>query len=191
MKKFGNGCSGGTSAFAPIKPLALIGMMGAGKSTVAELIAQRCGCAWYDLDCLIEQRLGRAIATVFQEDGETVFRDAEARTLAELERSVRNPYVLATGGGTPLHGASFDLLAARFCVAWLHAPNQTLFERAFDPKRPLTAGGQEAFSMLASRRSECYRTLAQLAVDVGQISAAQAADQIWHWWKEHCYESEP
>ncbi len=173
----------------PIKPLALIGMMGAGKSTVAELLAQRCGCAWYDLDQLIERRLGRSIAAAFEDVGEACFRRVESRTFADLAQSAAGPYILATGGGTPLDPESFKLLATHFWVTWLDAPAQILFERAFDPKRPLTAGGKEAFGLLADKRAECYQALADLRVDVGQLSAMSAADHIWSWWKEHSDDS--
>lgn len=171
-----------------IRPLALIGMMGSGKSTVAQLVADHCGCGWYDLDRLIEQRLGRSIAAVFQDMGEMGFRAVESRALVDLVTSASGLYVLATGGGTPLDRTNFDLLLAQFSVVWLDGSADVLFERAFDPARPLTAGGKDVFQQLAQNRMSTYCALAQLRVDVGQTTAVDAAEHISHWWKEQMHD---
>ena len=78
-------------------PLVLIGYRGAGKTTVAQQLALALGWEWIDADVEVELRAGKSIAAIFADDGEQVFRDWEAQTLADSLR--RERVVLAAGGG--------------------------------------------------------------------------------------------
>lgn len=170
--------------FAVIKPLALIGMMGAGKSTVAQLVAARMNCPAYDLDQLIEHRLGRAIHEIFAESGESVFRTVERLMLAQLAHTAQSPYVVAVGGGTPVDRASRQVLRRVFHVVWLDGTPALLFERAYSPDRPLTAGGMDAFGALAEARRSIYEETADLRVQTDVSQPDQTAAAIVLWWKE-------
>ena len=83
----------------PPQRIALIGFMGAGKTTVGAILAARLGWDFVDTDALIEVRAGAPVAAIFRERGEQAFRDLEADVLAELAQ--RQRAVIATGGGAP------------------------------------------------------------------------------------------
>ena len=84
-----------------MKHIILIGFMGAGKSTMGKLIANKLGCSFIDTDTYIEKKEGRSIQDIFTDDGEDYFRSAETDVLRELLKADEK-YVLALGGGTPL-----------------------------------------------------------------------------------------
>lgn len=168
-----------------IKPLALVGMMGAGKSAVAQCMAELTGFRLVDLDLLVEERLGQSIAVVFKNRGEPAFRQVEGDMLAEVTRTIAPPYILACGGGTPLVPTSRALLRTGYAVVWLDAQAALLYERAFDPRRPLASMGRDAFLGLAAEREPIYQQVSHLRVDTTDIAPQSAAKGIVEWWKEH------
>ncbi|NMP21172.1 shikimate kinase [Sulfobacillus harzensis] len=162
--------------------LALIGMMGAGKSRVAELVGQHASVPAWDLDVLIEREQGFRIAEIFQRRGEAYFRELEQRTLAGL--SLRpGPFVLALGGGASVHPQSQKILTSHFAVVWLDAPAEVLYQRAYGPDRPLAARGASFFETLANERRPIYEGLADWRVDVASIPAEKVAACILSWWR--------
>ncbi|MCY0899525.1 MAG: shikimate kinase [Firmicutes bacterium] len=165
------------------KALALVGMMGAGKSTVAKAIAIEAGCPWYDLDAEIEETVGQDVASIFQTQGEAAFRQYEAAALQRLLTTRRPPFVVATGGGTPLLEDNRRLLRSACWVAWLDAPAEVLFERAWSPTRPLTQGGWPTFEALARERRQLYESVAHGQFTVAHVSPTEVAHQIVAWWK--------
>lgn len=119
----------------------LIGQMGAGKSTVARLLAASLpGYGACDLDLEIEAR-GRPIARIFEEDGEAGFRAIEAEVLAQV-LARPTPLVVATGGGAPCQPGAIERMRAAGLVIWLTAPPDVLALRlvAGQAQRPLVAG---------------------------------------------------
>ena len=108
-------------------PLVLIGYRGTGKTTVAQQLALALGWEWVDADVEVELRAGKSIAAIFADDGEQVFRDWEAQTLADSLR--RERVVLAAGGGVVLREANRRLLAERARVVWLRASVETILAR--------------------------------------------------------------
>ncbi|ADU50342.1 3-dehydroquinate synthase [Thermaerobacter marianensis DSM 12885] len=121
--------------------IVLVGLMGAGKTTVGRALAARLGWAFLDLDDLIEQEAGQTVADLFAREGEAGFRTREEQALATaltLER-----VVLATGGGAVLSARNRQRLAAEPWVFWLEAPPDELARRLAGPgaaARPLLAG---------------------------------------------------
>ncbi len=152
--------------------LFLVGMMGAGKTTIGRLLAGRMKRAFVDSDHEIEQRCGVSVPVIFDIEGEPGFRAREALMIAEL--TARDGIVLATGGGAILDAESRHRLATRGTVVYLHAPPADLYERVrHDKNRPLlaTADPLARLESLYAERDPLYREVADIVVDTGRQSA--------------------
>ena len=102
------------------RPIVLVGLMGAGKSTVGRRLAKRLGLPFVDSDAEIEDAAGASPAEVFERYGEKDFRDGERRLVARLvDGSVG---VIATGGGAFVDPRTRELLNAKAITVWLDAP---------------------------------------------------------------------
>ena len=113
----------------------LIGMMGAGKTTVGSLLASELGYGFCDTDALIEQIAGKTINEIFADDGEETFRQLETQVLSEL--SAYQQLIVATGGGIVLKPQNWSYLHYGL-VVWLDVPVAMLIERLQeDTTRPL------------------------------------------------------
>ncbi len=136
----------------------LIGMMGAGKTTVGKQAARALGYRFADLDEIIEETVGRSISEVFARDGETAFREMETTALEDLAGTAR--LVLSTGGGTPLRPGNLDLLRRIGAVIYLEASEGLLSERLSHGRkgRPLLADSpiSETVRELLTQRSPVY-----------------------------------
>jgi shikimate kinase len=118
------------------RPVVLIGLMGAGKTTVGRRLARRLDLPFVDADAEIESAAGRTVAEIFAEDGEAFFRAGEERVIARLLES--GPQVLATGGGAWTSEKTRDLVAKKAISVWLRANLDVLMERVSRrPGRPL------------------------------------------------------
>jgi shikimate kinase / 3-dehydroquinate synthase len=142
--------------------LALIGFMGAGKSTLGREIAGRLGREFVDLDDEIERRIGK-IDDFFLQHGEAAFRNVEATT-AEMEVA-RPPAVLALGGGAPTTDAIRGLLASCF-VTHVDVDADTAWSRVRGGDRPL-ARDEDVFRRLYHERGPIYRDIADAVVQSG------------------------
>jgi shikimate kinase len=146
--------------------LILVGMMGAGKSTIGRALAAALGLAFLDADAEIERRTGVRVATLFSVEGEEAFRDRESALLQELCASPR-PMVLATGGGAVVRAANRVLLRKSGFVVFLDAPAAEIERRTrFDTSRPLLAGPDRRARIdeLLAQRLPLYRETAHLTV---------------------------
>ncbi|WP_103123671.1 shikimate kinase [Nostoc cycadae] len=115
--------------------LYLIGMMGAGKTTVGRLLAQQLGYGFVDTDDVIAQATGRAITQLFAEEGEAAFRQLESDVLAQVSAHIN--LTVATGGGIVLRRENWSYLRHGLIV-WLDVPVELLYNRlAEDTTRPL------------------------------------------------------
>jgi len=107
--------------------IALIGFMGAGKTAVGKVLAKRLGKEFVELDLLIEQRTGKSIPEVFQQDGEVAFRELEIEVTREVSRGKN--LVIACGGGIVLNGINIDRLKNESIIVYLVASPRVLLRR--------------------------------------------------------------
>lgn len=139
------------------RPIVLVGLMGAGKSTVGKRLARRLGIPFVDSDDEIEKAADRSIAEIFDRFGEGGFRDGERRVIARLIEGP--PKVIATGGGAFLNEETRALILARCIAIWLDADVETLAERVSRrDHRPLLAGKEPLplLRTLADARNPLY-----------------------------------
>lgn len=122
------------------RPVVFIGFMGAGKTKVGRLVAERIGRTFVDIDDLIEQRAARSITDIFAHDGEAAFRRMEMQAIAEALSG--EPEVIALGGGAATREENWQLLReADALTVYLRAKPETILERVADhTHRPLLAG---------------------------------------------------
>jgi len=157
----------------------LVGLMGAGKTSVGKALARILGKRFLDSDQEIERATGVKIPVIFEFEGETGFRARESKMLAELVR-LEN-IVLATGGGAVLSKDNRDLLHAVGTVIYLRAPVRSLVKRTRrDRSRPLLQVADPAAKLTAlyEQRDPLYREIAHLVVDTGDQSVRVLAGQI-------------
>lgn len=157
----------------------LVGLMGAGKSTVGKRLARAIGFEFLDSDQVIEDRTGASIPLIFEIEGETGFRARETRIIEELTQ--RRAVVLATGGGVVLAAENRARLCARGLVVYLHAPVDLLYARTRrDRRRPLlqTADPHARLSELFGARDPLYRECADLIVDTARRTVRELVEHI-------------
>lgn len=150
-----------------VPPVVLVGMMGAGKSTVGRRLASRLGRPFVDADDELVRRTGRTVREWFAEEGEEGFRRAEAALLADL-LSAPGPAVIAAGGGVVVRPENREALARDARVVYLRAGGPFLVSRLNrKPHRPLLDDEPEAaIARLLADRSALYEEAADLVVDV-------------------------
>lgn len=161
----------------------LIGYRGAGKSTVAQLVAARLGWSWQDADALLEQQAGRTIREIFASEGEAGFRERETAVIREL--SGRDRCVVAAGGGAVLLPENREIMRRSSWVVWLVASPQVIEQRtAADPttaeRRPqlTNRGGLDEIRELLGQREPLYRACADRTVETDDRSPEQIAELI-------------
>lgn len=160
----------------PAGNIALVGPMGAGKTSVGRRLAERFGLRFVDADREVEAQTGASVATVFACEGEPGFRRRERAVLADLLQD--EGVLLATGGGAVLDAGNRALLRARAFVVHLHADVPAQLERlARDRTRPLLLQGdrEAALHRLAHERAPLYAEVADLRYDTGGQSCSDAA----------------
>jgi len=149
----------------------LVGMMGAGKTSVGRMLARDLGKTFYDSDQQIEARTGVKIPVIFDLEGEASFRSREAAVIDEL--TALHDVVLATGGGAVLSEANRRALRTRGTVIYLRASVSELWHRTrHDRNRPLlqTADPQARLAELHAQRDPLYREVAHVVMDTGSQS---------------------
>ncbi len=137
--------------------MTLVGLMGAGKTTVGRRLAARLRLPFVDADAEIETASGMTIAEIFERFGEAHFRDGERRVIARLIDGA--PKVIATGGGAFIQADTRALILARTLAVWLDADIATLVERVRRRNtRPLLTGRDPGtvLTELAAVRNPIY-----------------------------------
>lgn len=161
------------------RPVILVGMMGAGKTTVGRALAKALGREFVDLDQAIEAQCGVPVATIFDIEGEEGFRRREAKMLEQY--AVTPGIVLATGGGAVISPANRAQLKKGGVVVYLRAALPDLYQRlARDRNRPLlqTANPKARLAELMQQREPLYNEVADILFDTGSKSVAQAVRML-------------
>ena len=164
--------------FIPDRPIALVGLMGAGKTSIGRRLAAALELPFVDADHEIERAAGRTVSDIFAELGETAFRDGERRVIARLLADP--PHVLATGGGAFAQPDTRELVKARALVVWLKADLEVLARRvARKATRPLLVGRDplEVLREQARLRYPAYAE-AHLTVDAGDGAHGATVERL-------------
>lgn len=155
----------------------LVGPMGAGKSTVAGLLAERWGCTVRDTDHDVEDAAGKAISEIFVDDGEQHFRGLErAAVLAALEQ---HPGVLALGGGAVLDPATRAVLRGHRVVFLRVGLTDAVKRVGLGVGRPLLLGNvRSRIKVLLDERLPVYQEVAAFTVETDGRDADDVADEV-------------
>ena len=160
--------------------IALVGFMGAGKTSVGQALAAKLSWRFLDLDDVIQRREGRTIAEIFTQSGERAFRELERRFLAEVIRLAKaEATVLSLGGGAFIDNTNQELLRENeIQTVFLDAPAEELFRRCAQPGivRPLL-GDRERFCALYEQRRPAYLK-AGIRVRTAGIEIAAVVEEI-------------
>ena len=159
--------------------ICLVGLPGAGKSTVGRQLARRLQLPFFDSDHVIEERLGCPIRVAFERDGEQAFRDLEETVLDEL--SQKPLAVVSTGGGAVLRPQTRKCLHERGHVVYLNSTPDELFRRLrHDVNRPLlqVADPLSRLRDLYAERDPLYRETAHFVIETGRPSVATLVNMI-------------
>ena len=158
--------------------IVLVGFMGAGKTTVGQLLATRLGLPFTDADTAIEERTGTPVPQIFAERGEPAFRALEHETIASLLAGPR--LVLALGGGAVEHEQTRQVLKAAEHTVYLHVPYEVALARIGDDDgRPMLL--RSDLTEIYRRRLDVYEQVATVTVPTeGRLADHVCADIVQH-----------
>ncbi len=164
--------------YALKRTVALVGMMGAGKSSIGRKLAAKLDVPFRDADSEIEAAAGCTISEIFERFGEAAFRDGERRVIARL--LAEPPHVLATGGGAFIDESTRAKIKAEAISIWLKAPVELLLSRVQRREtRPLLRDGdpREILERLLATREPIYAE-ADIAFDSDENPRSTVVDRI-------------
>lgn len=159
--------------------IALVGMMGSGKSSVGHGLHRRTGLAVRDTDEIVAGTFEMSIPEIFAEHGEQKFRDAETEALRRVR--TEKELIIITGGGIVLRKENITILRNHAVTVWLDGDEETLFARASGKQnRPLlqTKNPRKTFSQILAARRPLYAELADIRVDTSALTAEEVAVAI-------------
>ncbi len=158
--------------------LVLVGYMGSGKTSVGRRVAQRLGYGYLDTDHFIEQEMGCSISQLFDEKGETFFRQIESRIAAQLHKL--DNHVIATGGGILTRDGNLEALTQAGVTIFLNADPEDIYDRLQrDTRRPKLREGdlQETVTRMLEERMERYRQCS-IIIDTKGKSVNRVAGKV-------------
>ena len=164
------------------RPVALLGLRGAGKTSIGKRLARRMHVPFVELDRQIEERAGLALDEIFSLHGEQYYRQLEQTTLTDLLADPR-PMVIAVGGGLVTSPDAFALLRHRTTTVWLRARPNDYWDRVVrqGDGRPMRQHPQarEALRELVARREALYAK-ADITIDTAGLTVPQAVERVSH-----------
>lgn len=154
--------------------------MGSGKTVVGEALAHRLNLHFIEVDSLVEQKAGKTIMQIFQQDGEIAFREMEIAMIKEIAGN--NKAVIACGGGVVLNRINIERLRQHGIIIYLTATPQIIMERVLghEQKRPLlqTARPELTVRELLRTRKPLYEDAADITIDTSNLEIATVVEQI-------------
>ena len=161
------------------RSIVLIGMMGAGKSSVGRCLRRRTGLALHDTDEIVAANFGMSISEIFPKFGEQRFRQAETEALRSLPTTEQT--IIVTGGGIVLRNENVEILKRLGAIVWLDGDKETLFARVCRKKdRPLmqTKNPRKAFLRILGARRSLYANIADIWIDTSVLTDEEVAVAI-------------
>ena len=158
------------------EPLAIVGYMGSGKTTLGRLLARALECELVDLDDEIVKRAGKEIPEIFAECGEETFRNLEHGALLEALDGLPPP-VVACGGGVVVRPENRALLRDVTTV-FLGEDTEVLYRRTRSPGRPLRAASPEEFESRYRERLPLYREVADFEVGIDGREPCRVTEEV-------------
>jgi len=163
-----------------MKNIALIGFMGTGKTAVGQLLAKKLGRKFIELDLLIEQKAGKSIPEIFQQDGEIAFRELEIEVTKEV--AGRKNAVIACGGGLVLNKINIDRLRKEGIIVYLTASPRVILKRVSSEEgnRPLLEVDNPTLTIqeLLKFRKPFYERAADITVNTSRLDINAVAERI-------------
>jgi shikimate kinase len=154
----------------------LIGMMGAGKSSVGTCLQRRTALPLFDTDDIVASKFGLSIPEIFSKHGEKKFREVETQALRQLSETKRA--IIVTGGGIVLRHENLQILKRLGLTVWLDGNEETLFKRASRTStRPLLQrdNPREVFAQISKARLPLYARIANIRVDTSLFTDEEVA----------------
>lgn len=161
------------------RSIVLIGMMGAGKSSVGRCLHYRTGFGLHDTDEIVASRFGMSIRQIFDRHSEKKFREAETEALRRMR--AEEGIIIVTGGGTVLREENVAILRSHAVIVWLDGDEKTLFARASRKQnRPLlqTKNPRKVFSKILGDRRPLYANIADIRIDTSVLTEEEVAVAI-------------
>jgi len=165
--------------------IVLTGLMGSGKSTIAQILSERLGFKLVDTDELIEYREKKSISHIFADSGEAYFRKTEAEIVKEISKSTN--VIISTGGGVVENQENIDNLKINGVLFYLYAPPEELYRRVKSQNhRPLLLNSdpEGTLTQLLNKREKFY-TQAHYTINTSGKSTDEIADEITEIYKKY------
>ncbi|MFN3513174.1 MAG: shikimate kinase [Phenylobacterium sp.] len=170
------------------RTIALVGLMGVGKSSVGRRLANALGLPFRDADAEVEAAAGRSIPDIFADLGEPAFREGERRVIARLLEDP--PHVLATGGGAFMNAETRKLIKDKALSVWLKTDLEVLARRVSrKDTRPLLVG-KDPMAVLQEQAAARYPAYgeADVTVETGDVAHHVTVDQVIRALSDHLQE---
>ncbi|ESQ78989.1 shikimate kinase [Asticcacaulis sp. YBE204] len=160
------------------RPIALIGLMGVGKTTVGRRLADALGLAFKDADEEIEKAAGLTVADIFSAFGEAGFRDGEQRVISRLLDD--GPHILATGGGAFVQPATREVIKQKAITVWLKTDLRTIARRVANRSHRPLLHNRDPMEVLREHEKNRYPFYAEadITVDTGDQSHAKSVELV-------------
>ncbi len=159
--------------------LSLIGFMGAGKSTIGKILAEKLGLLFIDIDKVIELKEKRSIPEIFKTSGENYFRDIESEVIKKLYDNKN--CVFACGGGAIIRGENFNVIRAKSKIIYLKVSPREIIKRIGESKnRPLlnSKDKESRIINLLNKRKNIYENRADIIIDTGMKTKTEVINEI-------------